>query len=374
MGKHLKVLQLGSSSGLYGAERWILSLVKYFDTENVKSYVGAVVDNGGSEAPLSQEAAKLGVESVTFHAAGRFSLSVLQDLRQYIRMNDIDIVHSHGYKTDFLALVATCGLSCKTVTTPHGWTEKPDFKLSLYEKLDRFMFPFFDKVVPLSDGLMQSISTGWASRANSVMIRNGVDIGEIEALEQTSSEIEVLKRDGYTVVGYIGRLVAGKAIDVLIASISRLPEAKIKLLVIGEGEEDSALEALVESLGLSEKIQFLGFRPDRLAFLKGFDIFVLPSRSEGIPRCVMEAMAAEVPVIASDIPGCRTLINGTSTGLLFKMDDEEALASRIQELLENKPLRSQLAKQAKCYLKEHYSSERMALEYETLFKAMSEIA
>ncbi|MBK8653195.1 MAG: glycosyltransferase [Haliscomenobacter sp.] len=66
---------------------------------------------------------------------------------------------------------------------------------------------------------------------------------------------------------------------------------------------------------------FLGFRDDRLNFLKGFDIFVLPSRSEGIPRCLMEAMAAQVTVIASDIPGCTDLIKHEQTGLLFEVDN-----------------------------------------------------
>ncbi len=370
MEKPLKVLQLGSSSGLYGAERWILSLVKYFNLSKVMPYVGAVVDGGEDEAPLCKEAIDIGVESVTFHAAGRFSFSVIRDLRHYIREHSIDIVHSHGYKTDFLALVASYGLECKIVTTPHGWTENPDFKLSLYEKFDRFMFPFFDRVVPLSDGLMDSIAAGWSGRSRSVMIRNGVDIGEIEALDQVSAEIEVLKSGGNIVIGYIGRLVAGKAVDVLVRSMALLLNTKTKLLIIGEGDEQPALQVLSESLGVQDRISFLGFRADRLAYLKGFDMFVLPSRSEGIPRCVMEAMAAEVPVIASDIPGCRTLIDGKSTGLLFDMDDEQELARRIEQLIDSPSLRSDLTHKAKTFLKQKYSSERMAQEYEELFESM----
>jgi len=120
-------------------------------------------------------------------------------------------------------------------------------------------------------------------------------------------------------------------------------------------------------LGISDRIHFYGFRSDRLAFLKGFDVFVLPSRSEGIPRCLMESMAAEVPVIATDIPGCRNLIDGENTGLLFPMNDSEALGNRIRKLSHAEDLRMTLGQNAKAYLEKHYSASRMAREYEKLY-------
>lgn len=370
MSEPAKVLQLGSSSGLYGAERWILSLVKYLDASVVESHVAAIVDDDSGEAPLCVEAAKLNVATRTFFAQGRFNLSIVRKIRAYVRENEIDIIHSHGYKTDMLALLVSLGLPCKLVSTPHGWTENPDFKLRLYESLDRFLFPFFHKVVPLSDGLMESLSGFWARRSELMLIKNGVDIGEIEALDEPCDMIAGLKKDGYQIVGYIGRLVSGKGLDTLVKAMKGLKGQAVKLLVIGEGDQEQELRELAESIGVAEQIVFLGFRADRLAFLKGFDVFVLPSRSEGIPRCVMESMAAEVPVIASDIPGCRTLIDGQQTGLLFKMDDVKDLEEKLRILLADAEQRERLSSQAKKFLDENYSAKRMAREYEQLFIGM----
>jgi len=367
MNRPLKVLQLGSASGLYGAERWILSLIKYFDDSNVESLVGAVVDDTSGDAPLCQEAQKLGVEALTIQAGGRYSFDSVLNLRKLLKEKQIDIVHSHGYKTDLLSMLATIGLNCKTVSTPHGWTQDPDFKLKIYEMMDRMIFPFFDAVVPLSEGLMDSLAHIPKLSTKLTLITNGVDIGEVEELKDIAPEITKLKADGYQVIGYIGRLVHGKGLDTFIHGLAKLSDIKWKAIFIGEGEQELELRQLVKEKGLDDQISFLGFRADRLSLLKGFDVFVLPSRSEGIPRCIMEAMAAEVPVIASNIPGCRTLIDGEKTGALFEVDDAEGLADSIRQTLKDPVISERYKVEAKRFLLERYSAKRMAKEYEGLF-------
>lgn len=372
MNHTLKVLQLGSASGLYGAERWILSLIKYFDKDKVESLVGAIVDGLSDEAPLCQESRKLGFESVEVKSGGRYSLNAVLNLRKAIKEKNIDIVHSHGYKTDLLALLASIGLDCKIVSTPHGWTQDPDFKLKLYEMMDRMIFPFFDSVVPLSEGLMDSLAHVPNLKNKLTLITNGVDIGEIEELEEIAPEVSKLKQDGYFVIGYIGRLVHGKGLDTFISGLSKLTDVKWKVVIIGEGEQESELRQIVKEKGLEHDVLFMGFRSDRLSFLKGFDLFVLPSRSEGIPRCIMEAMAAEVPVVVSNIPGCRTLVDGKTTGSLFEVDDAQGLADEIKKILLDPSIGDMYRREGKRFLLEHYSAKRMAKEYEELFgKLMS---
>jgi len=363
----VNVLQLGSSSGLYGAERWILSLIKYFDKSTILSFVGAIVDDSTEEAPLCEESRKLGFESVTIKTEGKYSLEAAFSLRKFIKEKNIDIIHSHGYKTDLLALFATIGLKCKTVSTPHGWTQDPDFKLKMYELLDRMIFPFFDRVVPLSEGLMKSLISIPGLNKKLTLITNGVDIREIEELAEISPEMLALKAQDLFVIGYIGRLVHGKGLDVFISALSKLKQLQWKAIIIGEGEQENELRRMTEEHGLKDNIQFLGFRADRLSLLKGFDAFVLPSRSEGIPRCVMEAMAAEIPVVASNIPGCRTLIDGKKTGSLFEVDDAEDLVKSLSSTLLDNTVRERYKKEGKQFLAEHYSAERMAKEYERLF-------
>jgi glycosyltransferase involved in cell wall biosynthesis len=127
---------------------------------------------------------------------------------------------------------------------------------------------------------------------------------------------------------------------------------------------------MVAELGLSRRVTFTGYREDRMAFLKGFDVFVLPSRSEGIPRCLMESMAAGIPVVASDIPGCRNLIDGSSTGLLFPAGDEVALQSRISELADSAERRSSIIDRARRFVESRFSCERMAEEYASFYEKL----
>ena len=116
------------------------------------------------------------------------------------------------------------------------------------------------------------------------------------------------------------------------------------------------------------EISFLGFRQDRLSFLKGFDVFVLPSRLEGIPRCLMEAMAAGIPVIASDIPGCNDLVSSGKTGFLFEPENPDKLASTIEHAASVERHNIEMLKShARDFVKEKYSAERMAEEYESIY-------
>ena len=124
--RKIRVLQLGSPTGLYGAERWILALVKHLDPDRIHSIVAAIKDDNDLEVPLCNEAAELNFETKIFHANGRFNLSAIRQLRQYIQSKDIDILHTHFYKTDLIGLLATLGTDCKIISTPHGWSTKAD--------------------------------------------------------------------------------------------------------------------------------------------------------------------------------------------------------------------------------------------------------
>lgn len=361
-------MQLGSPAGLYGAERWILALIRHLDPERIESWVGAIKDASQMTVPLCEEAAKNGVKTVSFDARGKVNFKAVHLVRKFILENDIDILHTHFYKTDLIGLLATRGTACRTISTPHGWSKEADFKLWCYEMCDRMIFPFFDAVVPLSDDLYNPLQKIPGLSGKLRLIRNGVDISEIVAAHEIAPELMAWKKEGAFVLGYIGQLINRKGLDILLRAVVSLPKTlNWRLAIIGEGEKRQELEALCAELGLDGNVVLFGFRKDRLAFLRGFDAFVLPSRLEGIPRCLMEAMAAKVPVIASDIPGCNDLIQDMVTGMLVALDHHEQLAEVIQKIAESPQLRMQLIKNAETHVVSKYSAARMAKEYEELF-------
>jgi glycosyltransferase involved in cell wall biosynthesis len=363
----IKVLQLGSPIGLYGAERWILALVKHLDPTKITSIVGVIKDNPHQPCSLCKEAEKLGFQNYCFEAHGKISRSMIRQLRQFILEHGINILHTHFYKTDIIGFIATRGTSCKIISTPHGWTQGPDIKMLIYEMLDRMLFPFLDTVAPLSDKMLQSLKIIPTLNRKLHLINNGVDITEVSEEKKIDGELMGWKKDGSYIIGYIGRLVTGKDLNTLISALAGLQELKWRLAIIGEGREEQSLKNLSQELALSDRIKFFGYRTDRISLLKALDVFVLPSRSEGIPRCLMEAMAAKVPVVASDIPGCRYLVKDHQTGLLFPVGSSAKLTEKIHAVLADKHLRNTLSENGYQYILQKYSAQRMALEYEALF-------
>jgi len=368
----VRVLQLGNPTGLYGAERWILALVKHFDFKKVSPWVAAVKDDPCLEVPLCKEAEKLGIPSQVFEAHGRINLDGVRQLRGFIRQNGIHILHTHGYKTDVIGLLAVRGNGCKLVSTPHGWTKQADLKLWCYEMFNRCIFPFFDAVVPLSEQIYRPLQRLPGMKGKLNLIRNGVDISELDQVKEVSKEIKLLKEEGAFVIGYVGRLIPSKGLDVLLNAVAHLDSINWRLAIIGEGEQRSELEFLAQKLGVAKRVLFFGFRQDRISFLRGMDIFVLPSRTEGTPRCVMEAMAAGVPVVASDIPGCRTLVVDKKTGLLFPPDQVQRLMNVIKSVASEPVLRHSLAREGRRFVRSHFSAVRMAREYEELYSSISQ--
>ena len=368
--KRTRVLQLGSPTALYGAERWILALIKHLDPEKVESVIAVIKDAPELEAPLCLEAQKLGFRSHFIEAHGRMNLSAVRQLRDFIRENDIDILHTHGYKTDLVGLLATCGTGCKIVSTPHGWSKQADLKLTCYELLDRCAFPFFDAVVPLSDDLMAGLRTIPGLNGNLRLIMNGVDTSEIESGKEVANELIKFRNEGKFIMGYVGQLIPRKGLDVLLDAVSRLGFDNWYLAILGEGESRASLERQAKDLGINHKVCFYGFREERLTFLRGFDLFVLPSRLEGIPRCLMEALAAGIPVIASDIPGCQDLVAHGQTGLLFPVDDREALTNLIDGIVADAGAGSRLARAGRELIDSRFSAKRMAKEYASLYGSL----
>jgi glycosyltransferase involved in cell wall biosynthesis len=229
--------------------------------------------------------------------------------------------------------------------------------------LDRCVFPFLDAVVPLSEELYQPLKRLPGMKSKLHLILNGVDIAEVTESDNVSKDVQSGKRDGAFIIGYIGQLIPRKGLDVLLQALSELNDLNWELFLVGEGEQKEELKVIAQELGIHEKVKFVGYREERLEYLRGFDVFVLPSKLEGIPRCLMEAMAAKVPIIATDIPGCNDLLLHNLTGLLFPPGKPVELIKCLRRFVEDPRLGKRLINEAYREVSERYSSDRMAEEY-----------
>ena len=171
-------------------------------------------------------------------------------------------------------------------------------------------------------------------------------------------------------VGFIGQMISRKNIDDILTIFDDLHQEgmDIELLFLGDGDDRARLEEIAATLASKSDIHFLGFRDDRLALLKTFDLFVMTSTLEGVPRCLMEACAMGTPVAAYQIPGIDQLITHKQTGLLAPLGERETLKSYWREMLSDTIKANEYGLQAKAYVEEHFSAQRMANEYMVLFE------
>jgi glycosyltransferase involved in cell wall biosynthesis len=164
----------------------------------------------------------------------------------------------------------------------------------------------------------------------------------------------------------LANLVPRKGVDVLLEALARLEPAP-RLWIAGDGPERGALEALAKQLGLAERVHFLGRCDDTGDLLAACDVFVMPSRLEGLGVAALEAMAAGRPVVASRVGGLAGLVVHERTGLLVPSDDVASLADALRRVLDDAALRTALGAEGPRRIAEGWLAEQMVGAYEALY-------
>lgn len=167
--------------------------------------------------------------------------------------------------------------------------------------------------------------------------------------------------DGRPVIGSLGRLHEQKGYDVLIRALAELPDARA--VIVGDGPDRPALEALAGQLGVADRLELVGWRDDAREWLASFDVFTLPSRYEGFPLSIVEAMLAGTPVVATDVGSVPEAVLHGETGLLVRPDDPAELAEALRELLDDDERRRTLASAARERARELFTSGAMVERY-----------
>jgi glycosyltransferase involved in cell wall biosynthesis len=168
-------------------------------------------------------------------------------------------------------------------------------------------------------------------------------------------------------VGSIGRLDPQKGYDVLLRSLAELPD--VGAVIVGDGPERDRLESLARRLGIDARVVWPGRRADARDHLTTFDVFVLPSRFEGFPLVLLEAMLAGVPIVATDVGSVTELVRDGETGLVVPPDDVEALTHAVRTLIDEPGLRREFGQRGRPLALE-FSPARMARDFEALYREL----
>jgi len=364
----IHVLQFICPTGFYGAEMWLLALAKNIERRYVNIQLAVTREPEQNNLEIIRRFRSLGINVYEIEMNGRFDFNAIKKLKQLIQRENIEIIHTHGYKSDIIGLLAAGFSGCSIVATPHGFGKEDDLKLKFFMGLGSFALRFCNKIVPLSRELEIELLRMGISRSKIKTVLNGVDLSEIKDERSASGNMDLSFHQDKK-IAYVGRLEEGKNVDHIIEAFDRLyaDYENVRLLIIGDGALREELEQAACSKASGRKIDFLGYRKDRLSILKECDLFTMASSKEGIPRCLMEAMAMGLPTAAYDIPGVANLIENGETGLVAELGNVDALSDCWKRLLFNRDLARNIAAKGRQYIVERYSAQRMAEDYLKLY-------
>lgn len=249
--------------------------------------------------------------------------------------------------------------------------------------LDALTSGWVDRYVCVSNSVAQfSVNRGLLSPNKIIVIPNGIDVdldcgrGRIarspdNALDGKSGNVPETARR----VTFVGRLVPQKGIDVLLESAATwlplFPDTMLQ--IVGDGPQKPQLADLATRLGIHRRVVWQGYRPDVTAILQMTELFVLPSRWEGMPNALLEAMAAGCPVVASDVEGVAEILGEQSREQLVPPGDAAALSRAIVRMLSNPRHAAELGDRNRRHVVTHFSWDRVTNLYESLWEELLRI-
>lgn len=305
------------------------------------------------------------------------NLKTINKISKIINDSKINIVHSMGSRADFFARIASRKIpSVRVINTIAMLVEGYDVNLlrkTIYKFADRYSSKFVSHYITVSKALKQKLIQERKIPEEKIsVIYNGVELDRYNPGRFKSNKLResIGIEDDCIIVGAIGRLVYQKGFQYLIEAAKKLHQKnyKIRFVIVGQGPENYKLRQMAESSGISKICTFTGQRFDIPQLLSDFDVFALPSVLEGLPRVVIEAMAMEKPIVASDIDGVREELIPDRTGLIVPPRDSEALSDAIAYLINNKDRASQLGREARKSATIRFDLKRTVSSVESLYE------
>jgi glycosyltransferase involved in cell wall biosynthesis len=292
------------------------------------------------------------------HAANKRDLRAIGAHIRAVRHHRPDIFHAnlqHSWAGTYGILAAMLAKGVRTVAVEHSlWSVTIPAQRRRRQALDGRL----DAHVAVSERLARDVERMLDLPAGSLeTVHNGVTDVRVEPLPRLRQE---------PTLGFVGRLAAEeKGLDVLLRAAARVPGAA--LVLVGDGPDRGALERLAAELGIADRVVFAGWSDEVRRLLPTFDVLVQPSRREGFGIALVEAMLAELPVVATDAGGMAEVVVDGVTGITVRQDDPGAVAAAADALLRDPDRRRAMGREGRRVALERFSAQAMARGFAALY-------
>ena len=360
------VLHLIESSEPGGAETVLLSIAKGLRTRGHSSVV-ALLQPGWLHDQLERNALK----TFILHQNTAYDLGCLRALRKIIRGFKIDLIHAHEFMMNTYGSLAGLYEGVPVISTVHG---KNYYWLKRRRRLAYRLVSRLSTMVAVCEDIKNLlVRRVGVSRNRITTIYNGIDCEPFDhVLDETA--IATMKADfaipGDTaVIGTVGMLVPEKDHMTLLKAARLIIDSQPNalFLVVGSGPLEESLRAEVFRAKLDKHVRFVGFQRNVASFLRIMDVYVCSSASEGLPLCILEAMVAARPVVATNVGGNPEMVLHNETGLLVPPANATALAWSVNLLLQDRHLARQMCLNAQRLVYQRFTLRHMVESYEELY-------
>jgi len=359
-----------TKSNFGGAQKYVYEIATSLD-KDIFDVTVALGGNGILKTKLEES----GIEVISIPHLER-DISIFNELKvfkfliNFFHKKHFDVVHLNSSKIGGLGgLAAKLCSTPKVIFTAHGWAfnEERSFLSKLLIKLSYWTtIMICDKTIAVSENIKKRV-LGWPFVANKIdVIHNGVkeiDFYEKEIAREKISKVNQNVSKEKFLIGTIAELHPIKGLDILIESAKEVTKIEnVQFVIIGDGHIKKELEEKIQSLNLDKKVILIGFLDNAAKYLKAFDLFILPSRSEALALVLLEAGLAEVPVIASKVGGLPEIISDKKYGRLFTSENSNELSNEINSAIENYEETKITAQNLNHRIRENFSYKKMLEE------------
>ena len=365
----MKILFIVTEGSNGGAQKYVLQLARHF---------GGRVASGGDSKYLEAQTLELGIPfhkipSLQRDVSFTSDIRALFEIRKLVKEIRPDIVHLNSSKVGVLGSLASINLPCKVIFTAHGFVFKENLtkvKKNLCILLESASGLLRSHTITVSNEDKVLALRYRIAKPNSLTaIPNGIK--KKLALDRNSATFTLKLDPKQWYVGVIANLYKNKGIDLLIEAAAILKNNgklnEISFVVIGEGPEREQLTKQIEKHSLEERFILAGEIPGAEQLLSAFNIYCQPSRKEGAPFALLEAMNNQLPIIATDLPSVREVLG--ESGIYTHIEQPEELAHAISALYNDPGLQQKLGEQA-AIRANIFTEERMVASHQRVFAGL----
>lgn len=350
-----------------GSERIVYDIVRMLDD---RAFTCTVI--GFEDGPFRALYERLGIKTQCISKSKKIDAGFVRDFRSIIADEKVEVMNPHHFSPLFYTFLATRFTGVRVIYTEHSRWQLEE--LAFHKKIaNRIMLGGIDGVVAISGQIEDYyLNRLRIPRKKIHLIYNGIDTAAFGSGSENGLRRQLGINKNDLVIGTVANIRPEKNLKLLVSAFSDLAKVygNAVLVIIGQDFMEGELQSFAGRSGAGDRILFLGRRDDVPSLMKVLDIFCLPSIYEGLPLTVLEAMAAGVPVIGSDVLGISEVIRHMENGLLFPSNDREKLAECIAALIKDDALRKRISLSGRRSVERRYSFENMIAGYERLFSSL----